>query len=33
VLALPVLFSGGTMLFDTLDGSFINFAYGRTAWR
>jgi nickel/cobalt transporter (NiCoT) family protein len=29
VLALPFLFSGGMMLFDTLDGAFMNFAY---AW-
>ncbi len=28
VLALPFLFSGGMMLFDTLDGAFMNFAYG-----
>ena len=28
VLALPALFSGGMMLFDTLDGCFMNFAYG-----
>jgi nickel/cobalt transporter (NiCoT) family protein len=28
VLALPLLFSGGMMLFDTLDGGFMNFAYG-----
>ncbi len=28
VLALPLLFSGGMMLFDTLDGCFMNFAYG-----
>jgi len=28
VLALPFLFSGGLMLFDTLDGAFMNFAYG-----
>ncbi|HEV2375116.1 MAG TPA: HoxN/HupN/NixA family nickel/cobalt transporter [Streptosporangiaceae bacterium] len=28
VLALPALFSGGLMLFDTLDGCFMNFAYG-----
>ena len=28
VLALPFLFSGGMMLFDTLDGIFMNFAYG-----
>jgi nickel/cobalt transporter (NiCoT) family protein len=28
VLALPFLFSGGMMLFDTLDGWFMNFAYG-----
>jgi nickel/cobalt transporter (NiCoT) family protein len=28
VLALPLLFSGGMMLFDTLDGTFMNFAYG-----
>ncbi|MFY9934844.1 MAG: HoxN/HupN/NixA family nickel/cobalt transporter [Streptosporangiaceae bacterium] len=29
VLALPFLFSGGMMLFDTMDGAFMNFAY---AW-
>ncbi len=28
VLALPFLFSGGMMLFDTLDGTFMNYAYG-----
>jgi high-affinity nickel-transport protein len=28
VLALPFLFSGGMMLFDTLDGAFMNVAYG-----
>lgn len=28
ILALPLLFSGGMMLFDTLDGHFMNFAYG-----
>jgi nickel/cobalt transporter (NiCoT) family protein len=28
VLALPFLFSGGLMLLDTLDGLFMNFAYG-----
>jgi nickel/cobalt transporter (NiCoT) family protein len=28
VLALPFLFSGGMMLLDTLDGAFMNFAYG-----
>jgi nickel/cobalt transporter (NiCoT) family protein len=28
VLALPALFSGGMILFDTLDGCFMNFAYG-----
>ncbi len=28
VLALPLLFSGGMMLFDTLDGCFMNYAYG-----
>ena len=28
VLALPFLFAGGMMLFDTLDGAFMNFAYG-----
>jgi high-affinity nickel-transport protein len=28
VLALPALFSGGLMLFDTIDGCFMNFAYG-----
>ncbi|HLI25238.1 MAG TPA: HoxN/HupN/NixA family nickel/cobalt transporter, partial [Acidimicrobiales bacterium] len=27
VLALPALFSGGMMLFDTFDGVFMNFAY------
>ncbi|SDB95174.1 high-affinity nickel-transport protein [Raineyella antarctica] len=29
ILALPVLFAAGMSLFDTLDGSFMNFAY---AW-
>ncbi len=28
VLALPFLFAGGMMLFDTMDGLFMNFAYG-----
>ncbi|HEV2639686.1 MAG TPA: HoxN/HupN/NixA family nickel/cobalt transporter [Actinocrinis sp.] len=28
VLALPLLFAAGMSLFDTLDGSFMNFAYG-----
>jgi high-affinity nickel-transport protein len=28
VLAMPLLFSGGMMLFDSLDGCFMNFAYG-----
>jgi len=28
VLALPLLFSGGMMLLDSLDGLFMNFAYG-----
>ncbi len=28
VLVLPVLFAAGMSLFDTLDGSFMNFAYG-----
>jgi nickel/cobalt transporter (NiCoT) family protein len=28
VLALPFLFAGGMMLFDTLDGAFMNIAYG-----
>jgi len=28
VLALPLLFSGGMILFDTTDGCFMNFAYG-----
>jgi nickel/cobalt transporter (NiCoT) family protein len=28
VLALPLVFSGGMMLFDTADGCFMNFAYG-----
>ena len=28
VLAMPLLFSGGMMLFDSVDGCFMNFAYG-----
>jgi high-affinity nickel-transport protein len=28
VLSLPLLFAGGMTLFDTLDGCFMNFAYG-----
>ena len=28
VLALPLLFAGGLTLFDTVDGFFMNFAYG-----
>jgi high-affinity nickel-transport protein len=28
VLALPLLFTGGMTLFDTIDGCFMNFAYG-----
>lgn len=28
VLALPLLFAGGMTLFDTIDGCFMNFAYG-----
>jgi nickel/cobalt transporter (NiCoT) family protein len=28
VLALPLLFAAGMSLFDTIDGSFMNFAYG-----
>jgi nickel/cobalt transporter (NiCoT) family protein len=28
ILALPLLFAAGMSLFDTLDGSFMNFAYG-----
>ena len=28
ILSLPVLFAAGMSLFDTLDGSFMNFAYG-----
>jgi len=28
VLSLPLLFSGGMTLFDSLDGCFMNFAYG-----
>ena len=28
ILALPVLFAAGMVLFDTLDGAFMNFAYG-----
>jgi high-affinity nickel-transport protein len=28
ILSLPILFAAGMSLFDTLDGSFMNFAYG-----
>jgi nickel/cobalt transporter (NiCoT) family protein len=28
ILSLPLLFAGGMSLFDTLDGCFMNFAYG-----
>jgi high-affinity nickel-transport protein len=28
ILCLPVLFAAGMSLFDTIDGSFMNFAYG-----
>ncbi|MGO8686182.1 MAG: HoxN/HupN/NixA family nickel/cobalt transporter [Candidatus Dormibacteria bacterium] len=28
VLSLPILFASGMTIFDTLDGSFMNFAYG-----
>ena len=28
VLSLPILFAAGMSLFDTMDGSFMNFAYG-----
>jgi high-affinity nickel-transport protein len=28
ILCLPVLFAAGMCLFDTIDGSFMNFAYG-----
>ena len=28
ILSLPLLFAGGMCLFDTLDGCFMNFAYG-----
>ena len=28
ILALPMLFAGGMSLLDTIDGSFMNFAYG-----
>jgi high-affinity nickel-transport protein len=28
ILTLPVLFAAGMSLFDTIDGSFMNFAYG-----
>jgi nickel/cobalt transporter (NiCoT) family protein len=28
ILALPLLFAAGMSLFDTIDGSFMNFAYG-----
>ncbi|HEY5334652.1 MAG TPA: HoxN/HupN/NixA family nickel/cobalt transporter [Mycobacteriales bacterium] len=28
ILALPVLFAAGMCLFDTIDGTFMNFAYG-----
>jgi high-affinity nickel-transport protein len=33
VLALPILFAGGLTLFDTLDGVFMNSAYGWAAAR
>jgi len=28
ILCLPILFAAGMLLFDTLDGAFMNFAYG-----
>ncbi|ATZ22273.1 High-affinity nickel-transport protein [Streptomyces lavendulae subsp. lavendulae] len=28
ILCLPVLFAAGISLLDTIDGSFMNFAYG-----
>jgi high-affinity nickel-transport protein len=28
ILSLPILFAAGMSLFDTIDGSFMNFAYG-----
>jgi high-affinity nickel-transport protein len=28
VMALPLMFAGGLLLFDTLDGCFMNYAYG-----
>ena len=28
ILCLPILFAAGMTLFDTLDGMFMNFAYG-----
>jgi high-affinity nickel-transport protein len=28
ILALPILFAAGMCLFDTIDGTFMNFAYG-----
>jgi high-affinity nickel-transport protein len=28
ILCLPILFAAGMSLFDTLDGAFMNFAYG-----
>jgi nickel/cobalt transporter (NiCoT) family protein len=28
ILCLPILFAAGMLLFDTLDGTFMNFAYG-----
>ena len=28
ILCLPILFAAGMSLFDTIDGAFMNFAYG-----
>ena len=28
ILCLPILFAAGMCLFDTIDGAFMNFAYG-----
>jgi high-affinity nickel-transport protein len=33
VLSLPILFAAGMSLFDTLDGAFMNFAYGWAFFR
>ena len=33
VLSLPILFAAGMSLFDTLDGAFMNFAYGWASFK